>query len=54
MNAKYTVRGISSRTPMYLASLTTPTISIGVFVPGFVPNPMWRPIGLRSPKYFFA
>ena len=50
MKAKNTWRGISSRTPVYFESLTTPMISIGVFVPGLMPKPMWRPIGLRSPK----
>ena len=50
MNAKKTCRGMSSRTPVYLASFTTPMISIGVFVPGLIPKPMCRPIGLRSPK----
>ena len=50
MNAKNTWRGMSSRTPVYFASLTTPMISIGVFVPGFMPKPMCRPSGLRSPK----
>src|SRR5438094_10327347 len=39
MKAKNTWRGISSRTPVYFASRTTPMISIGVFVPGFDPKP---------------
>jgi len=35
---------------VYFESFTTPMISIGVFVPGLLPNPMCRPTGLRSPK----
>jgi hypothetical protein len=42
--------GMSARMPVYFVSFTTPTISIGVGVPGFVPKPTCRPIGFSPSK----
>ena len=42
---------VSSRMAVYLVSATTPTIRIGIGVPGSVPNPTCRPIGSRPAKY---
>ena len=46
--------GTSSRRFMYLMSLTTPTISMSVGVPGSDPKPTRRPSALSLPKYFRA
>src|ERR671930_240256 len=45
MNAKKTCRGMSSRTPVYFASFTTPTISIGEVPAGYQRNAHGLEIG---------
>ncbi len=42
--------GISSRRLVYLMSLTTPTISMSMGVPGSLPKPTRRPRALPAPK----
>ena len=45
---------IASRTLVYFASLTTPTISIGVGVPGSLPKPTRRPTAGSPSRYCFT